>query len=95
MALGTAIAVTASVATAPPDPAIAAAEIQAYAEANAQVLDVETVAAHAALETEFSETVGQYDIELGTGTQELEDHDIVIRTFKRPTSVKILACVPR
>ena len=68
MALGTAIAVTASVATAPPDPAIAAAEIQAYAEANAQVLDVETVAAHAALETEFSETVGQYDATVGIET---------------------------
>ena len=50
-----------------------------------------TVAAQA----ESYETVGQYDIELGTGTQELEDHDIVIRTFKRPTSVKILACAPR
>ena len=46
-------------------------------------------------QAESYETVGQYDIELGPGTEELEDHAIEIRTFKRPTSVKVLSCVPR
>lgn len=41
------------------------------------------------------ETVGQYDIELGPGTEELEHHDIELKTFKRATSVKIQACTPR
>ncbi|MDO5534791.1 MAG: DUF4307 domain-containing protein [Propionibacteriaceae bacterium] len=41
------------------------------------------------------ETVGQYDIELAPGTEELEHHDLEIRTFKRATSVKVLACHTR
>ena len=46
-------------------------------------------------QAESYETVGQYDIELGPGTEELEHHDITIKTFKRATSVKIEACIPR
>ena len=46
-------------------------------------------------QAESYETVGQYDIELGPGTEELEHHDLAIRTFKRATSVKVLTCVPR
>lgn len=46
-------------------------------------------------QAESYETVGQYDVVLAPGTEELEDHDIVIRTFKRATSVKVLTCVPR
>ena len=46
-------------------------------------------------QAESYETVGQYDIELGPGTEELEHHDIELKTFKRATSVKILACTPR
>ena len=46
-------------------------------------------------QAESYETVGQYDIALGPGTEELEHHDIELKTFKRATSVKILACTPR
>lgn len=48
-----------------------------------------------AAQAESYETVGQYELELGPGTRELEDHDITIRTYLRATSVKVLACVAR
>lgn len=41
------------------------------------------------------DTVGQHILELQPGETELEHHDLTIRTFKRPTSVKIDGCVPR
>lgn len=41
------------------------------------------------------DTVGQYVLDLPPGSQELEHHDITIRTFKRPTSVKIETCTVR
>ncbi|QIK71568.1 DUF4307 domain-containing protein [Propioniciclava coleopterorum] len=41
------------------------------------------------------DTVGQYVLELPPGSEELEHHDVTIRTFKRPTSVKIEGCTPR
>lgn len=41
------------------------------------------------------DTVGQVVVDLPPGTQELEDHDLTIRTFKRPTSVKIDSCTVR
>lgn len=40
------------------------------------------------------ETVGQFPLFLGPGTQELENHDVTIRTFKRGTSVKVEGCRP-
>ena len=45
-------------------------------------------------QAESYETVGQYDIVLGPGTEELEHHDIVVKTFKRATSVKVATCNP-
>lgn len=46
-------------------------------------------------QAESYETVGQFALELAPGTQVLEDHDLVIKTFKRATSVRIESCVPR
>ncbi len=41
------------------------------------------------------DTVGQYPIELGPGTEVLEDHPITVRTFKRGTSASIRSCEAR
>lgn len=45
-------------------------------------------------QAESYETVGQYPLHLAPGTQELENHDVTIRTFKRGTSVKVEGCRP-
>ena len=47
------------------------------------------------VQAESYDTVGQYPIELGPGTEVLEDHPITVRTFKRGTSASIRSCEAR
>lgn len=44
------------------------------------------------VQAESYDTVGQYPIELAPGTEELEDHRVTVRTFKRGTSASIRSC---
>ncbi len=41
------------------------------------------------------DTVGQYVLEIPGGGEEVQNHDFTIRTFKRPTSVKLEGCALR